>query len=223
MNILITRPINESIELAQTIENSGHTAIIAPLLEIEHLNEISSSKGNFIITSKNAAFAVKNSDKNIKIFVIGNRTKDYINQLGFHNVYYMGETVAQLKERISQDEQYIYLSGNDVTDPLSDFSNVKRLIVYNAKKVENPSEDFINFFLKQEPGICMIFSQRTAEIFYSLVNKYDLKNKCDNIILLAFSSKIANSLKELRFKTVKIAKKPDMQNMLDLLNLYKNG
>ncbi len=223
MRILITRPINESLELAKIIENLGHTPIIAPLLEIEYLKEIPLVNKNVIITSKNAIFSIKDLNKDTQIFVVGKKTRDSINDLGFRKVCFAGETVAELKKKINQKEPLIYASGNDVTDALEEFPNVQRVIVYNAKKIAAPSKDFIDFFLGQDLRICMIFSQRTAEILYKLVNEYALQSKCANIVLLALSSKIVKPLEGLSFECVRVAKRPDLDNMLNLLSLYHNG
>ena len=217
MQILITRPIQDSIELSSQISVLGHEAIVNPLLKIDYIS-MAEPKGYdaCLITSKHALTALK--DKNVKLIIVGKHTHDIAISLGFANSIYAGENVAQLKQFINPNERLLYCSGLDITDNLSEFKNITRTIVYKATPLSIPSPALINFLHSQESRAALFFSQRTAEIFINIINKYRLNVTSHDIIALSLSKKIADYLQDHGFSKSYAAEKPELQNIIEMID-----
>ncbi|MEK6734246.1 MAG: uroporphyrinogen-III synthase [Pseudomonadota bacterium] len=220
MKLLITRPIKQAQEFSQQVENLGNEAIIYPLLEITNLNidlEVIKKFDGIIITSRNALDSIFNLNKEIKLYIVGKQTAEYANILDFKNVQFAGETITELKKIINQKDNLLYCSGDNVTDDLKGYKNIKRIIVYNSNPIKEISNNIIDFFYEKETKVISLFSLKTAENLLYLLNKYNLLLYCDKIILLALSSKIAAVFNDIKFKKILVAGRPDQQAMLSLI------
>jgi uroporphyrinogen-III synthase len=225
LKILLTRSLKQSQELAKELAALNHHPIISPLLEISYNNEKIPDPNLFdalIITSRNALESIISFNKRIKLMVMGRQTFEFAKALGFTNTVYIGQNIAELRSALNRRQSLLYLSGEDVTDDLSDFNNITRQIVYTAKLVDEVGEDFVDFFQDKQLKIVMLFSFRTAENFSYLVNKYSLNLYCDKIIVLALSDKILQPLKNIDFKAYYIAANPELQDMINLIDRVVN-
>ena len=103
-SILLTRPLQDSIEMSRNI-SSEFEFFIAPLLEIEKVNydqkKLNDCK-SIIFTSANAIkfLETKNIDKNIKCFCVGLATEKKAKSVGFQNIIAAEGNVRNLKELI---------------------------------------------------------------------------------------------------------------------------
>ena len=97
MKILVTRPINQSENLAKKVINLGYDPVIAPLLEIHYIKDIDLQSFEqfdvIVITSSNALTAIANANKNLKLFIVGKHSTNYAKSLGFVNSVYAGQDV----------------------------------------------------------------------------------------------------------------------------------
>lgn len=224
MKILITRSINQTVEIFRQIKEIGHEPISVPLLEISTTAHISndSTKGydGLIITSVNSLPALLNINRDIRIYVVGNTTIKELKAFDFNNLIYIGHNILELKEKLKFIQgKYLYLSARDVTDDLHEFPNIDRKIVYEANFTENNLENLISFIKLDEHKGCVLFSKRSAERFLYLIHKYELMSYMKNISLFCFSNKIADLFKKYRF-TVYISETPELKNIVDLIQLH---
>ena len=121
MHILLTRPLENSHDLILRFKSLGHKVSHVPLISIEKVNyeklDFSFFKG-IIFTSANAIknLDVKNIDKNIDCFCVGNVTEAVAKGVGFQNIYSASGNVNNLKEIILQNfdsskGKLLYVSG----------------------------------------------------------------------------------------------------------------
>ena len=114
MHILLTRPLENSHDLILRFKSLGHKVLHVPLITIERVNyeklDFSLFKG-IIFTSANAIknLDVKNIDKNIDCFCVGNSTEAVAKSVGFQNIYSASGNVNNLKEIILQKQEKIPL------------------------------------------------------------------------------------------------------------------
>ena len=90
MHILLTRPLEDCLVLALKFQSLGYKISHLPLLKIEKINynKINFSEfGGIIFTSANAVkyLDLKNIDKKVKCFCVGNITEKKARELGFQN------------------------------------------------------------------------------------------------------------------------------------------
>ena len=90
MNIIFTRPLIDSEDLMMNFFSSGHKVIHMPTLSIASANMKPINTKDYdglIFTSANAVrfLKLKNDDKNIKCFCVGNLTERTLRLKGFNN------------------------------------------------------------------------------------------------------------------------------------------
>ena len=175
MHVLLTRPLEDSIELIKRFKDKGFTVSHLPLIKINKLNypKLNSSEYKIIIfTSSNAIrnLDTKDFDKNILCFCVGDATEKTAKQKGFHNTFSAGGNVRNLRELILQNlekktEKILYISGELVSYDLDknlikEGLNVQRLISYNVSHIDDLSSDFLSKLKKKNSRYCLyLFSK----------------------------------------------------------------
>jgi len=164
MHILLTRPLENSYDLILRFKSLGHKVSHVPLISIQKVNyeKLDFSFFNGIIfTSANAIknLDLKNIDKNIDCFCVGNATEAVAKGVGFQNIYSASGNVNNLKEIILQNfnsskGKLLYVSGelisNDLDQQLiSEGYNVKRIINYRAIHIEKFNPELIEELKKK--------------------------------------------------------------------------
>ena len=103
-NILITRPKDQAREMADLLQRDGFQPFIEPLFSVIKLPLIKKNLPQIsaiIITSGNACEAVINFPKTTKIFSVGKKTTQKLEQAGFKNIIVAPENSAKsLRELI---------------------------------------------------------------------------------------------------------------------------
>ena len=220
MKILLTRPLEDSIELASVINNSKHEAIINPLLKIitKTFNN-NLSYDAYLITSKHALPFIRNKKQNL--LVVGKHTYELALSLGYINAVNAGKNINDLKTNLNSHNKFLYLSGTNVTDDLSGFHNITREIAYEAIPILTPSPTLLEFLKLQQPRAALFFSLRTAEIFVEIINKYRLTIDSHDIITLSLSKKIESYLQKQGFTSSSSAISPDAENLISMIDTLK--
>jgi len=141
MHILLTRPLEDCSEMILKFKSLGHQVSHLPLLIVEKVNYESinfASFGGIIFTSANAIkfLDLKNIDKKILCFCVGEATEKTARNNGFQNVIAAEGNVENLKELIFQnfdkkDGSLIYISGETVS---TDLDQQLLKVGYNVKR-----------------------------------------------------------------------------------------
>ncbi|MDC3090897.1 uroporphyrinogen-III synthase [Rickettsiales bacterium] len=232
MKILLTRPDIDSKNLAFKLKNLRHTVEITPLIRI---NKVKSNKeinfGDFdvvVFTSKNGIkYLESNSLKKKLIFTVGEGTYNEAKKKGYRNIKNTNGDAVNLinciKKKFYQEE--INLLHVTSLEPnknfVGGFSNTnisyETLSVYESRKI-----DFFKLkvekFLIQNNGVLTFFSSKTAESFLDIVTQLKLHKYCTRQIIIVLSNQIINRLKNLKFKKVYIAEKPNEESLLGIIN-----
>ena len=217
MHVLLTRPLEDSIELIKRFNDKGFTVSHLPLIRINKLNypKLNSSEYKIIVfTSSNAIrnLDTKDFDKNILCFCVGDATEKTAKQKGFHNTFSAGGNVRNLRELILQNlkkktEKILYISGELVSydldkDLIKEGLNVQRLISYSVSHIEDLSSDFLSELKKKIPDIVYIYSQNSAASFLNLIKKYELDDYWMKTNLMCIGEKTSSVLNELKWKKI---------------------
>ena len=217
MHVLLTRPLEDSIDLIKRFKDKGFTVSHLPLIKINRLDypKFNSSEYKIIIfTSSNAIrnLDTKDFDKKSLCFCVGDATEKTAKQKGFYNTFSAGGNVKNLRELILQNlekktEKILYISGGLVSYDLDkdlnkEGLNVKRLINYSVSHIEDISFDFLSELKKKIPDIVYIYSQNSALSFLNLIKKYELNDYWMKTNLMCIGEKSSSVLNELKWKKI---------------------
>jgi uroporphyrinogen-III synthase len=198
-------------------QSLGHEISHLPLIKIEGLKyevpNYSEFKG-IIFTSSNAIkfLDIKNIDKKLKCFCVGDATEKKARSAGFQNVFAAEGNVNNLKELILQnfkpsEGKLIYISGEIISSNLdkeliSDGYNVERIINYRANEIEKYDENFIEKLKLKMPEITYIYSQNSAINFLKVIKNYQLETLWMNTNLMCIGEKTSSILNEIKWKKI---------------------
>ena len=217
MHILLTRPIEDSIEMIEKFKSLGHDVSHLPLLNIEkvdHANFNYDSYDALIFSSSNSIkfLDIKNINKDIKCFSVGPATERKIRSLGFQNVIPAEGSVNSLIEIIqnnfdTSDGKLLYISGETIAyeldkDLKSKGYNIDRLINYKTTHNDFNDTNFINELQKKIPNIVYIYSENSAKSFLKFINNSGLKDDWMDTNLMCMGEKASTILNEIKWKKI---------------------
>ena len=217
MHILLTRPLEDIQELILKFQELGHVVSHMPVIKIEKVNYKSINFSEFsgiIFTSSNAIkyLDTRLIDKNKICFCVGSATEKKARSVGFQNVISTDGNVSNLKELILQNfnsssGKLLYISGEVITndldqDLISNGYDVKRVINYSARSIENLDKKFIEKLKLKMPEIVYIYSQNSALSFLKLIKNYNLDDFWMNTNLMCISEKTSSILNEIKWKKI---------------------
>ena len=217
MHILLTRPIEDSMEMILKFKSLGHQVSHLPLLSIDKINHEKinfSDYGGIIFTSTNAVkfLDLDKLDKNTKCFCVGNATEKKARSVGFQNTFAAEGNVSNLKELIlqyydSKDRQLLYVSGETISVDLDqkllkEGYSIKRIINYRVNHNQKFDENFVKDLKLNMPDMVYVYSQNSASSFLNFIKIYQSKNLWMNTNLLCISEKTSSILNEIKWKKI---------------------
>ena len=217
MHILFTRPLEDCREIILKFQSLGHDVSHLPLITIEGLKYGSLNYSDFegvVFTSSNAIkfLDIKNIDKKLKCFCVGNATEKKARSVGFQNVFTAEGNVNNLKELILQNfnssqGKLIYVSGEDTSGNLdkqlmSEGYNVERIINYRANPIDKYDEGFIEKLKLKMPEVTYVYSQNSAINFLKIIRNYQLETLWMNTNLMCIGEKTSTILNEIKWKKI---------------------
>ena len=217
MHILLTRPLEDSLKMISKFKSLGHKVSHLPLLTIEKMNYekiIFSDYGGIIFTSANAVkfLNLRDVDKHMKCFCVGNATEDKARKLGFQNTISAGGNVSNLKELILQNynlknKKLLYVSGELVSfdldkELLREGVSSKRIINYTVNHNQKFDKNFISDLKIDIPEIVYIYSQNSASSFLNFIKIYQFENLWMNTNLMCIGEKTSAILNEIKWKKI---------------------
>ena len=215
MNIVITRPIEDSINLIEQLNKSGHSVTHLPLIKIEKLETNKINLKNYraiIFTSSNAIrfMNIEKFDLNIKCFCVGRATEITAKQFGFINTSSSEGTVNSLIELVIRNidpksGKLLYLSSEFISkdldiDLIKEGYSVDRISNYTSQPVDKIDEKTLSFIKKNPPDAFFIYSSRSAKNLFNLINKYSLLNVVTRSNLMCISENVLLALKQIKWK-----------------------
>ena len=217
MHILLTRPIDDSKELILRFSSLGHKVSHLPVISVEAIAykepDYTQFKG-IIFTSANAIknLNISKIDKNIQCFCVGSSTEKIAKQSGFQNIFCAEGNVNNLKEVILQNfdkknGSLIYISGELISynldkDLIFEGYEVKRLINYTVKPINQIREEFIKDLKSFMPDIVFIYSENSAKSFLNILKKYDLQDFWMDTNLMCRGELSSSVLNEIKWKKI---------------------
>ncbi len=217
MHILLTRPLDDCMELMLRFKSLGHKVSHLPVIKIQNVNYDKININEFsgiIFTSANAIknLNTSNINKQINCFCVGSSTEKAAKQNGFQNIFCAEGNVNNLKEVILQNfdkknGNLLYVSGEIISsnldkDLISEGYKVKRIINYSAKPIEEINDEFIKDLKSSIPDMVYIYSENSARNYLNLLKKYNLLDYWMDTNLMCLGEKASSVLNEIKWKKI---------------------
>ncbi len=217
MHILLTRPMDDCIDMILKFKSLGHRVSHLPLLIIEkatHENINFSQYEGIIFTSANSVkfLDLQNVNKKIKCFCVGNITEKKARSIGFQNTIAADGNVSNLKEIILQnyefkDKRLLYVSGElvsfDLDKQLSkEGYQIKRIINYRVIHNQKFDENFVDQLKSSMPDIVYVYSQNSALNYLNFIKNYQLEHMWIDTNLMCIGEKTSAILNEIKWKKI---------------------
>ena len=206
MNIILTRPLNDTENLMQELFNLGHKIMHIPTLKISSakLEPLKIQNYNALIfTSTNAVknLKIKGDKKDIKCFCVGSITEKIARMNGFTKTISASGNVNALKNLIinsrelKKNENLAYICGDQIAYELDaelkkEGFKVRKFINYFSEKITSLNDANIDLIKKYPPNVIFVYSLRSAESFNSIVTNYSLAPMMTQSIVMCISKKI---------------------------------
>ena len=225
MRLLVTRPEPAASALARRLIGLGHEAYVAPLTRIEPL-EVSLplphlAETTLLASSANAFLPFQRIDIDqthfhqvAEFWCVGAKTAEAGCKLGLPTPTVLGTDALNLVHQITQTSpraRVLYMAGLQRSPLLEDALKSRGiefsvLETYDAPAIEQPFKDIKTDAVE---GV-LLMSPRAAEVF---IQRWPGKNWPT---VFCLSKQIADSLAN-KPKDVRIARTPDMERLLSLL------
>lgn len=219
MHILFTKSQNSSEILIKRFADKGHRITNFSILNIKPIIIPDINFKDFtavIFTSSNAVQNLKNikNVSHLKCFCVGEETAAAAKRIGFLNIQVAGGNYIELRDLIFKScdkakENFIYVRGEFISNDLEgDFKKqgyfLKSVINYTAEPNLNIDHQLIEDLKNKLIDVIFVYSKRAADQLLKIILNHKIMNDLDNCSLNCISINVANTLKRLKWKRIKI-------------------
>ena len=217
MHVIITRPIEDSLELIRNLKIINHTITYLPLISVRKISNENINFKNYkgiIFTSANAIkfLNITEIPKNIYCFCVGEATEKKAKNFGFYNTISAGGNVDTLIELIirtfdKKTGKLIYISSEFISKDLDIELTKKgylvdRIVNYTSEPITRIEQNTLEYIKKNKPDVICIYSEKSAINLKDLIGKYSLVDVMTQTNLMCLSKKIANVLEFIKWKKI---------------------
>ncbi len=233
MHIVLTRPIEDSLELMRNLKIINHVVTHLPLINIKGISNKNINFDNYkgiIFTSANAIkfLNTKNIPKNIHCYCVGETTEKKAKKSGFYNAISAGGNVDALIELIVRTfdkkiGKLLYISSDFVSKEL-DLELIKkgysinRIINYTSEPVHQIEQNTLDYIKKNKPDVIYVYSEKSAINLKDLISKYSLVDVMTQTNLMCLSKKISSVLEFIKWKKIIIFNPGEEEFFLNKVN-----
>lgn len=180
--ILLTRPLEDSLCLAQKLKKLGYIIYLQPLLTVKEISapQYIIKDEALIFTSRHGVkfFSKHFTERSNSAWCVGKKTAAIARELGFTHVMEgdgNGETLLKRIKNKSSQQSFIHISGTDVT---MDFErelhpHCKRIVLYATEPVTKFRPTIKRALERSAIGTILLYSKKTAQTLLSLCSSFD--------------------------------------------------
>jgi uroporphyrinogen-III synthase len=230
MNVLLTRPLEDSRALAGTLEAEGIAPLIWPLTRIVPTAtalELPPATGGLLFTSANGvrAFAALTARRDLPALCVGKTTAEAARKAGFHDCVSAGGGACALAglARQSGIGEFLHPRGRAAAGDLKGWlaesgQRVTEAILYQAEETGPPPAPVVAALARGTVGLVTIWSRCASAILAR--HLVPSGATLDSTALLAISRGAAEPLAASGFRRIVLAGAPDGAAMLDAIRAY---
>ncbi|MEM7225309.1 MAG: uroporphyrinogen-III synthase [Pseudomonadota bacterium] len=239
MRVLVTRPKEDSRDLAEALTDRGHEVLLQPLLIIEPAPlavplDLSGIQA-LLFTSANGvrALAALTAHRDLPVFAVGDATARTARAAGFECVASAGGDVADLARLVAArlDPAAGPLFHGAASVVAGDLKgrleaagfSIERRVLYRAEPVASLAPEVETAWRASTIDAALFFSPRSVESFAELVRACDLVEAARHCHAMALSPAVADRLAELPWTSVRTAERPTTEALLKGLDLLASS
>lgn len=234
--LIITRPLSDSLHIAQHIEKSGYQALVEPSLTIEIrdtaqmevVDYLYTGVRGVIVTSKYAVMALQkfSIERTFPIIAIGPTTAHMAMKAGFSAVEHAEGNATALVDYVQnhyppEGKPFLYAAGHDITVDIANMLlaagyAAHKIVVYKANPTETLSPAAITLIKANAIKGVLFFSIRSAGIFMEQLKARGLEKHSTFMQAFCMSPAIAATLKPDQWKAIHAAALPHSASIVEL-------
>lgn len=238
MRILVTRPGEDGVALAEILGAHGIESVIEPLLTIKQIEGAAIELKDIqaiLLTSANGvrALARRTDRRDIPVFAVGDATATTAKSSGFNQVHSAAgnvETLAALVTEMLKPEAgpLLHVAGSSVAGDLIGMIEAAgfkctRKVLYEAVAERSLMTSTIAAIKDNHINAVTLYSPRSAEIFVELIRKARLIRSCQKITAICLSQAVVEKIDELHWQDVLVAPEPNQDSLLELIVALNNN
>jgi uroporphyrinogen-III synthase len=240
--ILITRPIDDAVELQQELKKKKIQTLIDPLTSFKFRNKKIKFTDDhiYICASKRCVVSltrIKNIN-NIRIIVVGKKVARRLKEKNFKNILFIAahteELMKWMREKDKRHNHYIYLSGSVINETfISELKkykiSFKRKVIYETILKKSLNKKTIKTLKQNKINSVVFYSKTSVDVYFNLLKKYKISLHTLSQIYFVLSARISENCKKYKIDrgVIKISPKPDQTSMISLIiankQLINNG
>ncbi len=232
MRLLLTRPTDDSTNLAAKLGEHGVSCLIEPMLEISFQDGVTPDLADvqgILVTSANgiAAFARHSDRRDLAVWAVGPASARAATDLGFEHVHHASGDVAALAALVCKHVDpsrgpLLHVAGTQLAGDLAGLLGdagyaYRRAVLYEARTARELSaaaqlelrEGFVD-------GV-VFFSPRTAETFGRVITLAGLTDACARMTAYCLSPTVADKMPPIDWNHVEIAAQPDENTLVEAI------
>jgi uroporphyrinogen-III synthase len=232
MRLLITRPHEDAVAIADILKARGHVPIIAPLMEVQvregpdvEFDDVQA----VLATSANGVRALSHRTprRDVPLYAVGPQTAEFARSAGFKTVHNAeGDSQVLIEfvaERVDPAKgSLLHAAGAETAGRLRQALQAKGFMVettvlYDAAPVAALPEKAFTALRDRTLGGVLLFSPRSARIFATLTTEAKLGAACETLDAYCISAATAAALTPLAFARVSVAGAPNQEAILALI------
>jgi uroporphyrinogen-III synthase len=234
VRVLITRPRERAQELARELERRGDTPLIEPLLTIEPVAGVAPELDGvqaIVLTSAHAVPALSGPAKALPVFAVGDATAAAARRAGCGAVISAGGAAADLARSIAAHcrpggGSLLHLSGEQVREGLAEELAaagfvLRRQAVYRALAANALTPATVEALAGHQVDAVLLFSPRTARIFVELIGRHSLQECLTGIAAICLSTAVTQPCREVAWRAVHLAARPELGALLEALEAVR--
>jgi uroporphyrinogen-III synthase len=234
MRLLVTRPQPDASRQAEILQERGHEAVLAPLLEIELIDRTIplGDAQALVASSRNAIRALaahRQRDEALKLplFAVGEATAGAARELGFADLIIGPGTAAELAALIASENEpgrgrFVHLAGEVLAFDLKGALEaegfvIEKAVLYRAIPADALPPQALSQLADGRLDGVVLMSRRAAATFAALVAKHGLAAQAARLVCYCLSETVAEEAAPLGC-AIRVAARPREEDILALLD-----
>jgi len=232
MRLLITRPHEDAVAIAEILRARGHVPVIAPLMDVQVREgpELTLDGVQAVLaTSANGVRALtrRTPRRDVPVYAVGPQTAEAARSAGFKAVQSADGDSMALVEFVGTHAdpakgQLMHAAGAETAGRLRQALQAKGFtvetnVLYDAVPVAGLPANALSILEQGTMDGVLLFSPRSAKTFASLVDAARLATACTRADAYCISAATAAALTPLTFAHVAVAGAPNQDAMIALI------
>ena len=232
MRVLITRPLDDAVALAEKLKARGIDSLTNSLLAVRYEDgppvDLDRAQA-LLFTSANGvrAFVRRNDDRTLDVLTVGDATARAAKEAGFARVQSASGDVAALAELVLHTRDpgngaLLHVAGSRVAGDLEGMLTregftYRRVVLYGAETATDLAPATVAAFHDGDIAGVLLYSPRTATTFAALAERAGIGRAVGAVTAYCLSAAVAEKARALNWQSIRISPRPEEAALLDMV------